>query len=363
MRTVLHIGMPKTGSTALQDCLSRSREYLLSCGVLYPENTDDVEFNNHRLLVQPLLDYARLPPSMRRGASGPEDLERWHANFIASVRRQVEKSGPDCLLLSSEHMFRGLASKRAEQVLKDLEAMGAEDVGIVMYARRPSENFLSHCQQDLRTSYKVKQPSVPNYRKTLRRCIELFGRENITLRLFNRAHLVDGDIVTDFCASFLAAEDVRRDQLEDVVRSNESTGAESMEIMRRYRVEFDADRNSEHTRGSNKLVHALYFAEEAVGAPRPRLKPEIADMIDYSSDQVLWLRDRFGLEFPGIDYQRLDREGPVGLPSRDFALEEMVEIDRGVWNAILREIDRTWANGDDRRKAWVAGLLNGTAGA
>lgn len=363
VRTVLHIGMAKTGSTALQDCLSRSREYLLTRGVLYPKNPDGLKFNNHRLLVQPLLEYRKLPPSMRRNA-GPEELEARHESFVATARKQVEETKPECLLLSSEHLFNGFSGDRAELVLKDLEAMGADrDVEVVVYIRRPSEHFLSLCQQGLRTSHRVRQPSPPNYRRPLRRASRLFGRKSVKVRLFNRAHMVDGDIVSDFCAAFLSPEGIARDRLEDVSRANESVGTESMDILWRYRTKFDGEKKSQYTPGSNQLFQALCFAEETVGVTRPKLNPAIADLIDYSSDQLSWLRDRFGIEFPGFDYDRLEREGPVESPDREFTLEEMVEIDPDIRAALLREIGTSWASENEGRKAWVDDLLNAVASA
>ena len=51
MRTILHIGQPKTGSTALQTCLKASKAELAAAGVLYPDNPPGCGFNNHRLLI------------------------------------------------------------------------------------------------------------------------------------------------------------------------------------------------------------------------------------------------------------------------------------------------------------------------
>jgi hypothetical protein len=64
MKTILHIGMPKTGTTALQDCLRASRADLAAAGILYPENPPGCRFNNHRMLVMGFLPFDALPRHM-----------------------------------------------------------------------------------------------------------------------------------------------------------------------------------------------------------------------------------------------------------------------------------------------------------
>ena len=45
-RLILHIGMPKAGSTAIQKTLSKNRAKLRSAGILYPKL--DIKPENHR---------------------------------------------------------------------------------------------------------------------------------------------------------------------------------------------------------------------------------------------------------------------------------------------------------------------------
>lgn len=72
------------------------------------------------------------------------------------------------------------------------------------------------------------------------------------------------------------------------------------------------------------------------------------------------LRDKHGMEFPDLDYERLQRNGSVGIPNRDFALDEMVGIDRDRHPC---ELEPTLAVGSARRQGWIAGHLSDTAGA
>jgi hypothetical protein len=358
MRVLLHIGMPKTGSTALQDCLLGSHDQLLSRGVLYPKNAGDVEFNNHKLLVHPLLPFERHQRHLRLDWT-PDELAARHASFLATVAAQVAAARPDCLVLSSETLFRKYPPG-AEGLLKaELAVIGAEGpVTVAAYLRRPSERYLSGLQQRLKASWQVNQPLPPTYRRTLEQYGGFFGADAIRPRVFAPGLLAGADIVTDFCAAYLPEFGLVREALADVGRVNEASGGEAMEIQRRYRWDFHRMDDDHKTLDSELLDLALAEAEAALGAQRPRLRPGIADVVDYATDEPLWLRDTYGLEFPGYDCARLERDGARPGPEREYRLHELVEIDAGMMAALLAHLaGSAWAREEAARGAWIAGLL------
>ena len=55
------------------------------------------------------------------------------------------------------------------------------------------------------------------------------------------------------------------------------------------------------------------------GNPRPQLKPEWKDFLDYGDDRALDLRDTHQITFSNFDYARLEigdlRIGPTNLPT------------------------------------------------
>ncbi|MEM9770727.1 MAG: hypothetical protein AAF889_03855, partial [Cyanobacteria bacterium P01_D01_bin.73] len=64
MEIIVHIGMPKTGTTALQKSLAHSRELLKDNGILYPEGF--LYEDEHRELVGGLRSRKNLPRLLRR---------------------------------------------------------------------------------------------------------------------------------------------------------------------------------------------------------------------------------------------------------------------------------------------------------
>jgi hypothetical protein len=359
MKTLLHIGTAKTGSTALQDSLLQSHDYLRAHGVLYPRNAEDVTFNNHRLLAYTLMPFEDLPRHMVRNWKRA-DLDALYATFIDTVKQQIADNAPDCLVLSSETLNRQYPRSSLQKLHDVLDAFGGgTDVSVVVYVRRPSELYLSLLQQKLKASYVVRQPAPSNYYKGLQSYGDFFGADRVFPRIFARATLTDGDIVSDFFQAYLADQGIERDRLAKVGRKNESLSAEAIDIQRRYRLEFHARRDDRQTPSGRMLLKALAKADAAAGAGRPRLKPGIAEMVDYATEGPLWLRDAYGLEFPGYDYARLEREGPQPSATREYALHELVEIDPGVQAVLIEHVATSaWASEAPEHAAWLGGLLH-----
>ncbi|MEE4189400.1 MAG: hypothetical protein V2I76_13250, partial [Roseobacter sp.] len=290
MRTILHVGMSKAGSTALQDCLLGSREILLEHGVLYPKNADGVAFNNHRLLLQPLVPYDMLPISIRRNCTDPGDAARQYEGLIASIRQQIEETLPSCLILSGEHMFRKLPDAGRAKLQQELKRIGAGPVEVAIYVRRPSSRYLSGLQQSLKTGRGFVQPTLPNYhyQEAFVTYEEIFGREALHGKVFDRTTLAGGSIITDFVQTFLSVEGVKAADLVEQKTANASVSAASMQLLDRFRLEREA--GTDHGFSVDDLRRALVRAERDVDLPPPRLRTEIAEEIDYSSTVPLWLR-------------------------------------------------------------------------
>ena len=90
-RTIIHAGIPKTGSSALQDAFLRQRHSLQAANVYYPDHKVDVNRVSSGTLPRTatLIDHCWKP-------SHQECLRLW---------REFEESGLERLLLSSEFYF------------------------------------------------------------------------------------------------------------------------------------------------------------------------------------------------------------------------------------------------------------------
>lgn len=158
MKTFLHIGMPKTGSTALQETLLASHDELLRKGVLYPR-VPDPTFNNHRLLLVGTTPLEKLPRHIRRNYD-EADLEGRKADFLRAVRADQRQHAPQAMVLSSESLFRNFSDAGKKVLMAGLHKIGADpgQTTVVAYVRRPADRYLSGLQQHLKASWKITPP-------------------------------------------------------------------------------------------------------------------------------------------------------------------------------------------------------------
>lgn len=356
-RLLFHIGMAKTGSSSLQRAFFGSQNYLASKGVLYPHNPARPKFYNHKLLAAQIAPLEKLPRHMARFGD-QERVLRDCAGFIEHLRGEIARCRPALLLLSSETMFARI--RRPAELRRALRALGVAPPVFAAYLRRPSERYVSGLQQVLRSSHELVQPRAPSYRGPITTYEALFGAGCLRLHVFHRSLLKNGDVVADFIAHHLAEHGVEMAHLAQVGERNVSVSAESMTVLQAFRAAFRADEQ-----GADKVVDALRRtlreADQATSSPRPRLRPEIAERVDYASDDPLWLRDAHGLVFPDFDYRPLEQGRRAPPPERALTLDEIVVVDPERRRAVLEHLRGTdWAK-PPRRRGWVAEMLREAA--
>lgn len=361
MKTLLHIGMGKTGTTALQHSLASSRPYLLGKGVLYPKAPRPFSQNNHQIIVARITTTDRMPRDILTKFEDRDDLMEGYRKFIRGLREQVAETTPEALVISGESLFRPFPAPKLRKLRAVFDKLDSE-ASVIAYVRKPSERFVSYLQQALKYSFKVRSPEPSKYRGAIEAYARVFGRNFMHVRCFARDQLIDGDIISDFTERHLAPFGVKRAELSAPPRTNETISAESTDISRRYRLAFHPDKDNRTANDSRELVRALQAADAAVGAGRPKLKPEVAELLDYSNDDPLWLRDQYGIVFSDFDYARIERGDLVAPPGRSFALDGLIEIDPRLEQKVLEALRAMpWAQEAKDRLAWIDGMLLETA--
>jgi hypothetical protein len=365
MTTILHIGMAKTGTTQLQNSLMLSRAELLEAGILYPEPFS--KNNNHRILLAGHLAFEDLPRHMRRGGVSNDDLIEGKAEFLANLKGRIQEERPNTILLSSESLFSFAQGKVLHGLREDLAGAELHDVRVVVYVRRPSSFYLSFMQQTIKSSHRIRRPRAPRYRDKIEAYINAFGGDRIAVRSFDRSTLIGSDIVTDFSCHFLPG--IAPERLMRSDNSNETLSADSLAILRRYRMDFYPDQNDLATPDTTRLNRTLAALDAKLDIGKPELHDSVAEAIDYSSADLLWLREAFQIEFAGIDYKKLEERisGPASVETRRLAkamggsdpanLSEVIKLDVRNQTAILEELGRSeWATAEEGRGKWVSSL-------
>ena len=317
---LLHIGQPKTGTTAIQNALLAQREQLIEHGTLYP-TPKHIPYVHHFLPVL-IEDPDKIAQhTLNRMGFDPMACKAMAQDELALVRRQVDEARPRQIILSSESMFRNFSPAKFDHLKRILAELG-DEVRVVAYLRNPADHYMSRAQQQLRIRAEIVRPDPNRTIGPLTAYRAAFG-EAFECRVYDRKTLTDGDVIRDFwdCAGLDPAL-----MPPETSGDNSSISAEAMSVFLRINPPTDArtpDEAREHSRRRRAVLEA---DAELPGATKPRLRPEVRDYIIRANTELLQQRDEFGLVFPGIDYSVVGK----GVPSQTPAfsrVEELCDLD------------------------------------
>ncbi len=191
MRIILHIGAWKTGSSAIQYFLAAATDALRAHGVVMPADAATAS-GRGRILKQ---------------LSGTDEDA---AAVIAEII-QLKADGAKLLVLSNEHYWP-LPERAIQQIGHRLKAI-SDDVEVLIYIRPQEDMWRSlHSQQAKKFAVKtgaaiwgtadylppVFAERAVHYHQTLQLYADAFGQRSISVRLYDRARFIGGDVVTDF---------------------------------------------------------------------------------------------------------------------------------------------------------------------
>ncbi len=302
MRILLHVGMPKAGSSALQAALAAERDRLARLGILYPRGPFIPR--THNFLLAGIAEKKRELPRLLHNAYRDrlDDIEPAFAAWMASLKAAIASRRPETLVLSSEWLFRLRADSKFDRLSAILGSLGGS-VEVVAFVRRPSDQYLSSAQQILKGSHVIKPVAPIRYRAPLEGFARIADRMHVVK--YDRSAFPEGDIVRHFLQTFMPeASHVAMAAGANAV--NATISAEGMYVLARYRRVNHRRRRNRFTADTDRLLEAIRAADVSVGGDlRPRLLEPVRDAIDLASDDLLWLRDTYGIVFDGIDYDRI----------------------------------------------------------
>ncbi|WP_170381267.1 hypothetical protein [Ruegeria atlantica] len=352
MKTIIHIGMPKTGSTALQKALCGARKELAKNSVLYPIQGKQV---NHGLLAGAVRPYEVAPRRFRRFSE--QELNSRVKVFLENLNSQILGHDSDLLILSSEYLWPvGQNQAGLEKLGFLLKQAGIENPEFVAYVRGPSSYYLSATQQRLRASSTFRQPGNYNITANLDAYSEFFSNSKFSVRLFNREALVGGDIISDFMS-------LHRPDLQGIVSkaakkisTNESLSAEGMVLMQQFRRHFYANQDDRINKQTLRFINQLRRVEKRLNLPRPMLRPEVAEYTDYSGTGPLELRDRYGIVFPKLDYSRLERGEFAKKPQIGSDVQDVVQVSDERLEQMVRRLLQSYLSLNPTLRKWLRSL-------
>lgn len=233
---ILHVGMPKTGSSSIQQSLffeRRNRRYrYYSAG----------EINGSRMLwTVATPGNPALHHWMKR--VDPEFLDRKRRRYLAGMERQLlsaHKGGSMCVF-SGEDAWD--FSESQVRQLKELFLNWNVPVRVIIYLRTWKEFLESNYQQRLQLA--TVRPQLPpaqpdfapvnigklDYQQRITLFDQCFGQENVLVRKFDPGEFPGGCVVRDFCRQIGLTMDSSK-----IRRANESIGLNAVKMLHAYKL-------------------------------------------------------------------------------------------------------------------------------
>ena len=204
-KLILHIGTEKTGTTSIQDFLSENKVELESQGVFIPQSPcGSISAPNHRRLATACFNNGNTDDSFLD--FNIKDFEKWRVETFEEIKSELISSSINTHILSSEHFSSRLTNEaeilRLYDFLKDIYS----EIKVVVYFRRQDEYAVSLYSTYLKSGGVSKEILPTNasserydYYSICKKWEEVFGLNNIIVRIFDRSVLKKGNVVSDFC--------------------------------------------------------------------------------------------------------------------------------------------------------------------
>jgi hypothetical protein len=299
MRTTLHIGVEKTGTTTIQAFLDRNRRSLQSEQRIVV--TRRFGIGNSRDLATYAIrdDYFNDDHLMELGIATVEAKREFKAHVSMELSRLVAESArSDRLVLSSEHFqsrLKSVAEVAALRVL--LDANGFSVDSIVVYMRDPAEVIQSMYSTALRGGAAVEPPAsadnphwnhICDYRATIERWCSGFPHALVQPRLFMPDLFPAKSLIADFCAAVAISLSPR---LHVPAPLNVGLTEEGQQLLREVNESAPWLKEPRHRRLRDEIVRYVdeRFARES---PRPQ-ESLVKSCAERFSDSNEWVRSRY----------------------------------------------------------------------
>jgi hypothetical protein len=284
MRVVIHAGMHKTGSSAIQQAFSQRQapdfHYL-----------DWYSSNHCELFVYLFQEMHEILNYHSVRARGPEFQARIpaiRAEWNERLTSQLDACRDKTVLLSAEDIsFPTMAAATAR--MRDFFARWTSDIRVIAYVRSPTSFAQSAFQQLLKEGGTARlDPAVlwPHYRARFAHFDTIFGRENVTLRSYDDLADRDVGIVEDF-GRWIGMETAGQPE----VRVNETLSAEAIALLylqRRFGDGFVSG-SPQALQGNDTFIGML----GRIGEKKLAFDPALWAALDFDmAGDLAWIEER-----------------------------------------------------------------------
>lgn len=209
MKALIHIGIPKSGTSSIQAFLAMNRARLARQGVLYAPYMPDFG-SQFELPVTALHACGQtIAPELERrmlGLHSLSDQACYVAGFTRFLDKALAQSTAPSFIGSSEHLHAWLREPRQVAALDSFLRARFSDITYLVYLRRPEELVISRYSEAIRRGATqdfqtyLAQHRVVDHWAALKPWRRVVGRDRVQVRLLCVRALQGGDLLTDFAS-------------------------------------------------------------------------------------------------------------------------------------------------------------------
>lgn len=293
MQIVVHVGMHKTGSSAIQNYFGK--QDIKDVG--YFPWTDP---NHCGLFILLFQDEDKIAEYHGFRALGPEFAQRipeFRAEWYDRTTQYISNFGGDKLIFSAEDIsWPGFvnASRRMVEFFRSF----SDNVSGIGYVRE-ARSFCSSAYQQYLQGADLHQLNLdqlwPNYRGRFEHLDDIFGSERLTLKKYDREHLHKNNVVSDF-AKFIGYD---VGEIADA-DSNTSLSAEATALLYVQRALGSGFGQRELNAFSKNARFISHISN--IGSKKFDFSDELWAQTEAKyQDDLLWIESRLGERFNTIN--------------------------------------------------------------
>ncbi|MFC5050241.1 hypothetical protein ACFPK9_06425 [Rubritalea spongiae] len=325
----IHIGMPKSGSTSIQNTLKSLSGDLEKKGILFP--TTPIKEDDNQAIVALCKRKERLPRDLKQRAESlsQEEINSMMDKWLLRLQKTVTQKYKS-IIISSEYLFT-MSDKEISTLKNKFEGIFHNPkFHIIAYVREPVAYWSSLMQQHIKANHRIKLGKSINYGvlsiyKSIFQSIDVFE--------FNKNKLPNGDVVRHFFGLI----DPSIDLSGTSAPSNPSLSPEAIDIMQNFRKNRLPKQNGKRTPESKTFLRILGNSDKFVPGKKSSLvKPSVAALItEANTANLSMLASDFGINFGAPPTSTATQEDE--FISAD-TIDQIYDVDQQRKNNLLMEV-------------------------
>ncbi|EHT7878492.1 hypothetical protein KXN11_000524 [Campylobacter coli] len=334
MTTYVHIGTEKTGTTSIQEFLYINKSIIQKQNYFFAQS---IGIKNH-------WDLAFLGYSLNKKDSYILNNSLWNFQAIKQHKKNIFSKIKDevkfnhKIIFSSELLQSRLTRKREiVKLYTFFKKIGFTNIKVICYIRDANEMLRSLLSEAIKweeiDSFELKEEKeeyklgykknlfhfhhICNHKQTLQWWGEVFGKENLIVRLFDKNEFYQGDLLKDFIHSIGLEWD---DEFIIPPKQNESLDLLGIDLLRRINKFLPLFCNNARNIFRGDLHHfaVKHFTSKDSHLKFQPPKEVVQSYIDYFEESNEWVRKEF---FP--HKERLFSKKDLTDYKENYELKEM----------------------------------------